>query len=97
VRGSAAAFLAFALIQPTAFAKDAADSKDHPLVGRYKGAEIGSYTTRDFNKAAILKAPLEGATATAAGGPLLIRDYTGKPTVMGGVLGAWIAAKAGAP
>jgi glucose/arabinose dehydrogenase len=31
------------------------------------------------------------------GGPLLIRDYTGKPTVMGGVLGAWLAAKAGAP
>jgi OmpA-OmpF porin, OOP family len=67
VRGSAAAFLAFALIQPTAFAKDAAGSKDHPLVGRYKGAEIGSYNSRDFDKAAILKAPLEGATATAAG------------------------------
>jgi len=31
------------------------------------------------------------------GGPLLIRDYFGTPTVMGGVFRAWFAAKAGAP
>ena len=31
------------------------------------------------------------------GGPLLIRDYTGTPTIMGGVLRAWIQSKAGRP
>ena len=31
------------------------------------------------------------------GGPLLIRDYTGTPTVMGGVLRTWIHSKAGSP
>lgn len=31
------------------------------------------------------------------GGPLLIRDYTGTPTVMGGVLRTWIQSKAGNP
>jgi hypothetical protein len=31
------------------------------------------------------------------GGPLLIRDYTGTPTVMGAVLKAWIQARVGAP
>jgi OmpA-OmpF porin, OOP family len=67
VRGPATAFLALALIPPTAFAKDAAGSKDHPLVGRYKDAEISSYNSRAFNKAALLKAPLDGATATEGG------------------------------
>jgi hypothetical protein len=31
------------------------------------------------------------------GGPLLIRNYAGKPTVMGGVLRRWIRARAGSP
>jgi hypothetical protein len=31
------------------------------------------------------------------GGPLLIRNYTGTPTVMGAVLKAWIQARVGAP
>jgi hypothetical protein len=31
------------------------------------------------------------------GGPLLIRDYAGTPTVMGGVLRSWITARAGNP
>jgi endoglucanase len=31
------------------------------------------------------------------GGPLMIRDYSGTATVMGGVFSAWFAAKAGAP
>ena len=31
------------------------------------------------------------------GGPLLIRDYSGTPTVMGGVLRAWLQSKAGEP
>jgi hypothetical protein len=31
------------------------------------------------------------------GGPLLIRDYTGTPTVMGGVLRTWITTRAGNP
>jgi len=31
------------------------------------------------------------------GGPLLIRDYAGTPTVMGGVLRTWIRSKAGSP
>jgi hypothetical protein len=31
------------------------------------------------------------------GGPLMIRDYAGTPTVMGRVFSAWFAAKAGAP
>lgn len=50
-----------------AFGKDAAGSKDHPLVGRYKGSEIAFYAARDFDKTAFLKAPLDGTTATAAG------------------------------
>jgi len=31
------------------------------------------------------------------GGPLLIRDYTGTPTVMGAVLRNWITARSGNP
>jgi endoglucanase len=31
------------------------------------------------------------------GGPLLIRDYAGTPTAMGGVLRTWIQSKAGSP
>src|SRR5216683_3178024 len=31
------------------------------------------------------------------GGPLLIRDYTGTPTVMGGVIRTWIESKSGGP
>jgi hypothetical protein len=31
------------------------------------------------------------------GGPLLIRDYTGTPTIMGGVLRTWIQSKSGSP
>ena len=35
--------------------------------------------------------------AYGGGGPLLIRDYAGTPTVMGGVLRAWLTKRAGAP
>lgn len=59
--------LLFALLLPAAgIAKDAAGSKDHPLVGRYQGSEISFYNVRDFNKSEFLKAPLDGASATGA-------------------------------
>lgn len=42
-----------------AFAKDVAGSKDHPLVGRYVGAEITQFKTADFDEVRLLKAPLD--------------------------------------
>lgn len=59
--------LAMFLATAGALAKDAPGSKDHPLVGRYKGAEASFYATRDFNGVEVLKAPLDGATATDTG------------------------------
>jgi OmpA-OmpF porin, OOP family len=40
-----------------AAADDIADSEDHPLVGRYQGAEIVYYKSSDFDEAALLRAP----------------------------------------
>jgi outer membrane protein OmpA-like peptidoglycan-associated protein len=61
------ALFAFAMATTVAFGKDIAGSKDYALVGRYKGAEISFYNVRDFNKASLLKSPLDGSTANAAG------------------------------
>lgn len=41
----------------SAQANDTPGSKDHPLVGRYEGAEIESYRQDEFNEAHLLKAP----------------------------------------
>ncbi len=49
-----------------ASAKDAAGSKDHPLVGRYAGSEIVFYDAKAFDAASLLKAPLDNAAVTAA-------------------------------
>lgn len=40
-----------------AFADDVEGSADHPLVGRYEGAEIAFYKLADFDEAALLTAP----------------------------------------
>lgn len=62
------AVICLALLLPAAaFAKDAPGSKDHPLVGRYQGAQISFYAAKDFNSAALLKAPFDGAKATQSG------------------------------
>lgn len=50
----------------SAQAKDAAGSKDSPLVGRYQGSQISFYATRDFDDAWLLQAPLN-VTAISAG------------------------------
>jgi outer membrane protein OmpA-like peptidoglycan-associated protein len=50
-------FSAFALAAFPAAAEDIPDSRDHPLVGRYEGAEIVYYKSSDFDEAALLRAP----------------------------------------
>ena len=63
----ALAFLLCLLAVPvSAQAKDAAGSKDSPLVGRYQGSQISFYATRDFDDAWLLQAPLN-VTAISAG------------------------------
>lgn len=47
----------FALAAWPISAADVEGSKDHPLVGRYSGAEIVYYRTADFDEAALLQAP----------------------------------------
>jgi OmpA-OmpF porin, OOP family len=44
-------------VAAAAFAGDIADSKDHPLVGRYKDASIVFYKASNFDEGALLKAP----------------------------------------
>ncbi len=61
-----ALLLAFSLIASIAFAKDVSGSKDHPLVGRYRGAEISFYNANDFDEAWLLQAPLN-YTAISSG------------------------------
>lgn len=48
---------AFMLSALPAAAEDIPDSRDHPLVGRYEGAEIVYYKSSDFDEAALLRAP----------------------------------------
>lgn len=60
------ALLALTMAMSPARGKDVPGSRDYPLVGRYKGAEISFYNARDFNKASLLKAPFDGSTATAS-------------------------------
>ncbi len=40
-------------------AKDVAGAKDHPLVGRYQGAVITSYTSSDFDEQRLIQAPVD--------------------------------------
>jgi OmpA-OmpF porin, OOP family len=63
----AALFCLALLISAGASAKDVAGSKDHPLVGRYAGATIVNYSSRDFNKATLLTATIDGVAATQEG------------------------------
>ncbi len=48
---------AFALSAAPTFAHDVEGAKDHPLVGRYAGAEIVYYKSAEFDEAALLQAP----------------------------------------
>lgn len=49
-------FVAIAGVMP-AVAKDAPGSADHPLVGRYKGSEIITYQSSDFDRVDLLAKP----------------------------------------
>ena len=51
--------LVLAIVAAPAFAKDVAGSKDHPLVGRYTGSEITSYTSADFDEQKLVNAPID--------------------------------------
>lgn len=42
-----------------AVAKDVAGAKDHPLVGRYAGAEITKYKSSDFDEQRLVNAPID--------------------------------------
>lgn len=53
-----ASALAILLAAP-ALAKDAAGSRDHPLVGRYAGSEIAAYATADFDEQRLITAPID--------------------------------------
>lgn len=57
------AALAFAITAASVVsAKDIEGSKDHPLIGRYKGSTIVYYKTSDFDEAALLQAPHDYGT-----------------------------------
>ena len=55
----AAPFFILLLMLVTSHAKDVPGAKDHPLIGRYQGSEIGFYQTNAFDEAWLLKAPLD--------------------------------------
>lgn len=57
--GAVAAIAAGLAASLPAFAKDVAGSKDHPMVGRYVGAEITQFKSADFDEVRLLKAPLD--------------------------------------
>lgn len=54
-----AASLGLALTALPVAAKDVAGSSDHPLVGRYQGAQIAQYNQKDFDEVRLPKAPLD--------------------------------------
>lgn len=54
----AGAILAVSLLGSLAQAQDLAGSSDHPLVGRYDGAEIRVYADSDFDRVTLVSAPL---------------------------------------
>jgi hypothetical protein len=54
-----AASLGLALVALPVVAKDVAGSSDHPLVGRYQGAQIAQYNQKDFDEVRLPKAPLD--------------------------------------
>lgn len=58
-RAARVAALVLAVSAAPAFAKDVAGSKDHPLVGRYAGAEITGYTSSDFDEQQFLIGPVD--------------------------------------
>lgn len=47
------------LLTSPALGKDAAGGKDHPLVGRYAGAEITRYVSAEFDEQRFVRAPLD--------------------------------------
>jgi OmpA-OmpF porin, OOP family len=51
--------IAACLFASFAAAKDIAGAKDHPLVGRYAGAQITQYKTADFDEQRLLNAPVD--------------------------------------
>lgn len=54
-----AAFSSACLIASAAFAKDAAGSRDHPLVGRYAGSTLTQYKFTDFDEQRLVNAPVD--------------------------------------
>lgn len=57
-----------ALAIDAAAAKDVAGGRDHPLVGRYEGASMTLYKTRDFEESRILKRAITSADLRAQKG-----------------------------
>jgi outer membrane protein OmpA-like peptidoglycan-associated protein len=57
----------FGLALITAWAADVAGSSDHPLVGRYEGAEIVAYKLTEFDEVTVIDAPFD--VAQMPGGP----------------------------
>lgn len=52
-------------------AQDVAGGRDHPLIGRYEGARMTLYKTRDHETSLILKKPITSADRRANGGKRL--------------------------
>ncbi|HED38740.1 MAG TPA: DUF4892 domain-containing protein, partial [Ignavibacteria bacterium] len=53
------AFIITAVLSPDLLAKDASGSKDHPLLSRYKGAEIIKYNAIDYDEYALGISPVK--------------------------------------
>lgn len=51
-----------------AFAADVEGGKDHPLVGRYDGAEIVGYSASDYDEATVLDGPFDPVDADTRSG-----------------------------
>jgi len=64
----ALATLCSAWLVGAAFAADVEGSQDHPLVGRYEGAEIVGYSVTEFDEVTILDGPFDPADASNQAG-----------------------------
>ncbi|HXG79935.1 MAG TPA: hypothetical protein VNJ31_11445, partial [Methyloceanibacter sp.] len=58
---------AVACVMDRSSAADIAGSGDHPLVGRYEGAEIVGYAVADYDEAIILDGPMDPGGAERSG------------------------------
>ncbi len=59
--------LLFSMLSFPALARDVAGGRDHELVGRYEGATMTLYKTRDYEEQRLLVKPIRSADLRAAG------------------------------